>query len=148
MVYSTPWPPTDPIAVLACTIWMEARSDGLEGMHAVANVVLNRANHPRWWGKDVCSVCLMHEQFSSWNAGSTQIPLVIDAIAKNDPVYQMAYNLATTAIVFVLPDLTENSDSYYKPSDIEPPDWALPEYFTKQIGTQKFYRTELPLLVN
>lgn len=29
--------------VLARTLWAEARSQGTEGMHAVANVILNRA---------------------------------------------------------------------------------------------------------
>ena len=147
MFDSPPWPPTDPRTILACTIWMEARGDGLEGMHAVASVVLNRARNPRWWGEDIASVCLAPEQFSSWNHGSTQIPLVIDAITKNDLTYQTAYNLAEIAISGLLPDITGHADSYFRPTHTTPPDWAIPEYFTAQIGTQKFYRTELSPLV-
>jgi N-acetylmuramoyl-L-alanine amidase len=138
-----PWPPTDPEIVLACTIWMEARGDGLEGMHAVASVVLNRARNPRWWGKDIVSVCLMHDQFSSWNAGSTQTPLVCKAMGDGDAAYTDAVNIARLAMSGALEDITENSDSYYSVKS-DRPDWALPEYFTKQIGSQKFYRTELP----
>lgn len=148
MLTASPWPPTDPIIVLACTIWMEARSDGLAGMQAVANVVVNRAHFPRWWGHDIVSVCLMPEQFSSWNEGSTQIELVMDAMADGDPTYQTALNLADVAISGLLPDTTGHSDSYYEPSDENPPpSWAIPEDFVKQIGSQEFYRTELPPLV-
>ena len=35
--------PFDTQGVLARTLWAEARSQGSEGMHAVANVILNRA---------------------------------------------------------------------------------------------------------
>jgi N-acetylmuramoyl-L-alanine amidase len=143
MTDSLPWPPTDPKIVLACTIWMEARGDGTEGMRAVASVVLNRANNPRWWGHDIRSVCLMNEQFSSWNPGSTQIPLLQSAMSWGAPSYKFALNIADLAVSGALADTTENSDSYYAISEKEIPDWATPECFVKQIGTQKFYRTEL-----
>lgn len=35
--------PFDTQGVLARTLWAEARSQGGEGMHAVANVIMNRA---------------------------------------------------------------------------------------------------------
>jgi spore germination cell wall hydrolase CwlJ-like protein len=59
--------PFDTQGVLARTLWAEARSQGGEGMHAVANVILNRAAQPDWWGKDIRSVCLAPYQFSCWN---------------------------------------------------------------------------------
>lgn len=139
----TLWPPTNPITILACTIWMEARSDGLEGMQAVANVVLNRINHPRWWGHGIASVCLAPEQFSSWNDGSTQIPLVKQAIEKLDPVYLEAIKIAQSAVQDDLVDNTKGADSYFAIS-IPAPSWAKENEFTVQIGRQRFYRTELP----
>ena|SRR5271154_800963 len=148
MFDAPPWPPSDPTTALACTIWMEARGDGLEGMSAVANVVLNRACHPRWWGEDVVSVCLAPYQFSSWNEGSTEIPLVQVALSGRDPTYSTAYNIAHAVLSGILLDNTENADSYYDPDEIDPPPtWAIPSQFTKKIGRQKFYRTELPPLV-
>jgi cell wall hydrolase len=139
------------MAVLACTLWMEARGDGWEGMYAVANVVMNRVKNPRWWGHDIVSVCLMHDQFSSWNAGSTQIPLVKEAMANGDPTYQYAFSVANSvakpSVSSLMIDNTGNADSYYAISEKEKPTWATPETFTVQIGSQKFYRTELSPLV-
>ena len=122
---------------------MEARSDGLDGMQAVANVVLNRINHPRWWGHGIASVCLAPEQFSSWNDGSTQIPLVKQAIEKLDPVYLEAVKIAQSAVQDDLVDNTKGADSYFAIS-IPAPSWAKENEFTVQIGRQRFYRTELP----
>jgi N-acetylmuramoyl-L-alanine amidase len=147
MANALPWPPTDPTTVMALTIWMEARGDGTEGMKAVASVILNRVNNPRWWGHDIVSVCLMNDQFSSWNPGSIEIPLAKSALAALTPSYKFALNIAQLAMSGAVQDSTENSDSYYAVSDKEPPDWAVPEQFVKQIGRQRFYRTELPDLI-
>ena len=58
--------------VLARTIWGEARGEGLEGMRAVANVILNRVKIAElkngfWWGSNIIQVCQKPYQFSCWN---------------------------------------------------------------------------------
>jgi hypothetical protein len=121
---------------------MEDRSGSKEGMQAVLNVVMNRARNPRWWGDSPASVCLKPMQFSSWNVGSTQIPLVKTAIVNNDAVYAVALNLAQLALQGILPDTTLHADSYFAAS-IEPPSWATPDKFTVEIMGQRFYRLEL-----
>jgi len=143
----TPWPPTDPVTVLACTLWMEARGDGEEGMQAVANVVMNRVNHPLWWGKDVVSVCLAPKQFTCWNPGSTQIPLLRDAIVDGDPAYKIALMIAEWAIEGALMDITRGADSYFSIS-MSPPFWARGTEFTVQIGRQRFFRTVSPPVID
>lgn len=147
MTTLTPWPPADPVTTLACTAWMEARSDGQAGMQAVCSVVMNRTIHPRWWGHSIVSVCLAPEQFSSWNEGSTQIPLVKEAIENGDPAYLMALKIVELAAEGDLPDNTRGADSYYAIT-MPPPSWAKENEFTVQIGRQRFYRTELPPLVD
>jgi len=143
------WPPTDPATVLAVTIWMEDRSGAKEGMHAVCNVIVNRANNPGWWGTDVVTVCEEKEQFSSWNPGSTQIPLVKKAMENGDENYATALGLAHLALQNDLPDVTMNADSYYSLTLDKPPYWVTgnrttpPATFTVEIAGQKFYRTEL-----
>ena len=132
----------DPVVVLAETIWMEARSDGKDGMQAVANVVCNRSANPRWWGSSIAGVCLKPMQFSSWNAGSTQLPLVKAAQINGDLEYAIALNLADLAVKGILPDITRGSDSYYA-TTIKPPAWATPDKFRVQVGTQRFYGLEL-----
>ncbi len=140
------WPPTDQWTVLACTLWMEARGDGLPGMQAVANVVMNRVRNPRWWGDDIISVCLKPDQFSSWNPGSDQIAKVQEAMVNGDLDYKVALHLTQLAIMGILPDTTGNADSYYA-DYIGTPSYDKPSEFTVEIGSQKFYRTELPPLV-
>jgi N-acetylmuramoyl-L-alanine amidase len=138
-----PWPPSDPATVLAATAWMEARSVGKDGMQAVMSVVLNRARSGiTWWGHDIVSVCLKRFQFSSWNLGSTQIPLVKAAMNYGDPQWEIARNLATLAVQGILPDNTLNSDDYFDVS-IEAPGYDKPENFTVAIGTLRFYRDYL-----
>jgi len=122
---------------------MEARSDGQEGMQAVANSVMNRVNHPTWWGKSIVSVCLAPKQYSSWNADSTQIPLVRDAMVEGDQFYQDALTIAEWAVEGALPDITKGSDSYFAVS-MSPPFWARSNEFTVQIGRQRFFRTVSP----
>jgi spore germination cell wall hydrolase CwlJ-like protein len=139
----TLWPPTDPLAVLACTAWMEARGDGKDGMQAVASVVLNRVRKSGWWGDDILSVCLRAWQFSCWNVGSTQVPLVQTAMLNGDPEYQIAHNLASLAVQGILPDNTNGADSYYALSMPEPPAWAQASRFRAQIGEQRFYAIEI-----
>ncbi len=52
---------------LAATIWAEARSEGEEGMRAVAHVIANRRGER--FGASIESVVLSPYQFSAWNRG-------------------------------------------------------------------------------
>ena len=137
----------DPVTILAETLWMEARGDGKDGMQAVANVICNRARRGGWWGNSIAGGCLKPWQFSSWNAGSTQLPLVKAAQINGDLDYAIALNLADLAVRGILPDMTHGSDSYYATSLKVPPDWATPDRFRAQIGSQRFYGVELPVVV-
>ncbi len=136
---------TDVVTIVAKTAWMEARSGGKEGMQSVINVIQNRARNPRWWGTDLVSVCMKPWQFSSWNTGSTQLPLVAKAQFNGDLDYAIALNLADLAVEGILPDITQNADSYYA-TTISPPSWVAKATFTVEIAGQRFYRVELPPL--
>jgi len=57
---------------LARTLWGEARGEGVEGMKAVACVILNRVKIAEekgkcWWGNNIIQVCQKPYQFSCWN---------------------------------------------------------------------------------
>jgi hypothetical protein len=119
---------------------MEARSGGKDGMQSVLNVVMNRAKHGGWWGDTPVAVCLKLYQFSSWNEGSTQIPLVRAALTNGDASYAVALRLADLALKSILPDLTYGADSYYD-TCISPPTWTLKAIFTVEIAGQRFFRT-------
>lgn len=138
-------PPKDALNCLAATAWMENRGGRTKGMQSVMNVIVNRAMNPRWWGKDIRSVCLMPYQFSCWNPGSPQIILVIEAIEVKDPDWINAVGLAAQAIAGILPDITGGADSYYDERRHRSPVWATSTLYTGTISGQRFYRVYLPI---
>jgi spore germination cell wall hydrolase CwlJ-like protein len=62
------------VRLLAATAWGEARSEGEDGMRAVAHVMVNRVGAR--FGDDLKTVILAPKQFSVWNAGDPNRPLV------------------------------------------------------------------------
>lgn len=77
------------VHLLAATTWAEARSQGEDGMRAVAHVVVNRIG-PRF-GEDIETVVLRPKQFSAWNHGDPNRPLAL-----NPELYaQSGANMAT-----------------------------------------------------
>lgn len=150
---SAPAPQPEPVATptdremavdtLARTIWGEARGDGAPGMSAVAAVIVNRADHPRWWGADIISVCTKPWQFSCRDAGDPNLPK-LEAVTQDDPSFVLALDIAERAVARTLPDPTNGADSYYDRSMPSPPAWVDGAIWTADIGTQRFYRVELP----
>lgn len=61
------------VRLLAATAWAEARSEGEDGMRAVAHVIVNRMGAR--FGADLKSVVLAPWQFSAWNEGDPNRPL-------------------------------------------------------------------------
>lgn len=59
--------------LLAATAWAEARSEGEEGMRAVAHVIVNRLGDR--FGADLETVIRAPKQFSAWNIGDPNRPL-------------------------------------------------------------------------
>ncbi len=59
--------------LLAATAWAEARSEGEEGMRAVAHVIVNRLGDR--FGEDLQTVIRAPKQFSAWNIGDPNRPL-------------------------------------------------------------------------
>ena len=115
---------------------------GLElGMAAVANVIINRVRHPRWWGHDVLSVCQAPWQFSCWNPGPDRDRIV--ALTDSNAYYRLAVDVATRAIQGHLPDLTNGADSYYAKYMIEPPSGVRRAVVTFENRSHRFYRVDL-----
>lgn len=134
---------SDPIDTLARTIWGEARSCGAAGMGHVANVILNRAEAPSWWGHDVISVCLKPFQFSCWNSDDPNLPK-LTAVTSLDPEFKLALSIAAHAVANTLPDATGGADSYYALSMKHPPLWAKPPAVrTFADGWHAFYKTRM-----
>jgi hypothetical protein len=125
------------------TIYGEARGTGAAGMRHVAAVILNRADNPRWWGRDIISVCLAPYQFSCRNRDDPNYPKLM-AVTEDDLEFRIAVGIATAAIGRKLFDETGGADSYFALSMKRPPAWAPRAHKTLADGWHQFCRVELP----
>ena len=132
---------SDPVDVVARTLWGEARGEGRAGMEAVAAVISNRVHNPRWWGQDWVTVCKHPWQFSCWNLSDPNLAK-ITVVNGSDPTFVTATLVAENAINGRLADSTGGADSYYALGTPEPA-WAAIAVHTVTIGRHAFYRTEL-----
>jgi N-acetylmuramoyl-L-alanine amidase len=128
------------ISTLARTLWGEARGEGIDGMTAVACVILNRVKHPGWWGRDASTVCTAKYQFSCWLAGDPNRDKLL-AVTIADPQYSQAVIIATAALGGHITDITSGADSYFAAGS-PVPKWAVGKKPCAVIGHHQFYRLE------
>ncbi|MEO0411840.1 MAG: cell wall hydrolase [Pseudomonadota bacterium] len=122
---------------LARTMWGEARGEGIQGMQAVANVVMNRVNAGRWFSGTVSQVVKKPFQFSVWNEGDPNLPLM-KAVDERDNAFLTAVEIAARAMRGTLEDITGGATHYHTVS-VNPP-WADTSKITARIGKHIFYK--------
>jgi len=125
----------------ARTAWAEARGEGASGMHAVLNVIANRAKQPGWWGRDANSVCLSPWQFSCWNENDPNRELAA-AVTTKDQQFVTALMLNALRMRGALVDISNGANSYYAAGTPEPA-WAKGRYSCAKIGRHLFFRIGL-----
>lgn len=141
--YAPPWRErdlTNPVDVLARTLYGEARGEGTHGMRAVACTIRNRANNPRWWGKDIVTVCLKPWQFSVWNQGDPNRAKILAATIR-DRMFPEALEVARDTVAGRLPQLTNRSDHYH--TKAVRPIWSRGKTPVATIGGHLFFRLEI-----
>lgn len=132
----------DDVEVVARTLWAEARNQGAEGMKAVACVIQNRARNPGWWGHDLRSVCLAHQQFSCWNPSDIQAR-IIRADAIHDQSIPVARSIAWAAFDGELTDITNGADHYCTEAVASRTGWTHGRTPVARVGTHLFYKLGL-----
>ena len=125
------------IDLLARTIYGEARGEGENGMQAVANVIMNRVNSGRWYGKTIEEVVLKPYQFSCWNEKDPNRRVIMEVTEQN-AVFKKAKDIARRAAEDTLPDTTGGATHYHAASIT--PYWAGEMAQTVKIGNHIFYR--------
>lgn len=130
------------VDVFARTLWGEARSEGTEGMEAVASVILNRVkvadeNGSFWWGNNIIQVCQKPYQFSCWNRSDPNFKKLTD-IDEKDLYFITATRIARRAMLGFVDDITKGA-THYHTRDIMP-FWAKNQTPTARIGAHLFYR--------
>ena len=120
---------------LALAMYWEAKSEGPDGMLAVASVVLNRVAHPEF-PDTVCGVVKQGGetppcQFSWWCDGKSDRPV-------EAPPWAIATRIAERALRSPPSDLTRGALFFHNIS-IQTP-WVRERQRTVQIGQHVFYR--------
>jgi spore germination cell wall hydrolase CwlJ-like protein len=114
---------------LALNLYHEARGEGIEGMKAVAMVVLNRAAAQ---SKTVCAVVYKRKQFSWTNTKQGRNkPLGDDNI-------RTVLTVAYAALAGGIDDTTGGANHYH--ACAVPPKWTKGMVFTNAIGNHRFYK--------
>jgi spore germination cell wall hydrolase CwlJ-like protein len=130
------------VDVLARTIYGEARGEGLLGMEAIANTIINRLKVSKskggfWWGNDIISICKKPYQFSCWNSKDINKEK-IEKVNSNDKLFATCLRISRKAIAGILKDNTRESTHYHN-REIEP-FWAVDKIPNMEIGNHLFYK--------
>jgi N-acetylmuramoyl-L-alanine amidase len=115
---------------IATAIYHEARGEPLEGMIAVANVIVNRMKSQRFPAK-ACDVVYQRKQFS-WTLFPSKLKPVEDF--RNADILKVA----ELALLGKLIDYTNGATHYH--ANYVNPYWASSKRHTVTIGNHIFYR--------
>ncbi len=118
---------------LANVMVCEASVEGRIGMLAVANVVMNRVNHPKF-PSTIEEVVNQRHQFECVTRGKSH--------GWEEKGFREAYQLAMDFIEGKTPRIT-NATHYYAPKKMPngaSPFWAKEDAFLGSIGNHKFYK--------
>lgn len=127
------------LAMLALTVWREARGEGTEGMKAVACSIRNRVRRPSWWGHTFYEVCTKKWQYSSMTAPND--PQLGKFPSRDDHEFEQSLWISNEVVEGRIKSPVPGADSYYD-SSIAPPAWAIPAKFVGRIGRLNFYNMD------
>lgn len=130
-------------AILARTLWGEARGEGLAGQLAVAWAIRNRVldgKDKSWWGEGYAGVCTAKWQFSCWNANDPNSAYLTGAKPIPKGQLNRAIEAANAVIDGTVDDPTHGATHYYALSMPKPPAWIKGATLTLQLGQHRFYK--------
>lgn len=122
------------VELLARMIYGEARGEPYEGMVAVANVAMNRAAQPSWWGTNLREVLLHPSQFSCFLPAYSE-----SLVTPSESSWLDCMKIAHGVLTNQTGDPTFNATHYYA-DYIAPPGWASQMQETAHIGQHVFLR--------
>ena len=138
---------------MALTVWAEARGELTAGQKAVAWVIRNRWENPRWWSRQrgdgipddtITAVCRDPYQFSCWNSRDPQSKRLKDPATLNLSDVQDIRVLCEKVLSESLDDdLTNHADHYCTRWVAHKTKWAKTRTPVAKIGSHWFYRIEI-----
>jgi hypothetical protein len=156
--------PLDDLDIMALTVWAESRGEGFKGQAAVAWVIRNRWEHPRWWSRNreqwetprwwsqgrtwipddtIAAVCLDPWQFSCWNPNDPNRARLENPKTLQDGSVQAIRSICERVLHSEIPDPTDRSDHYCTTKVARYTSWARGRKPVAVIGNHSFYRIEL-----
>ena len=99
------------VDILARVIWGEAEGEGAEGMQAVGNVILNRANIK---DKNIPEVMFRKDQFSAIGDKNRFNSMI--NLSPDNPEYIQALEISKKLLAGELDDITNGATHFYNPN--------------------------------
>lgn len=137
--------------LLALAAYGEARGEGRQGMQAVINTIMNRTRYASRYADSsllpfgkINAVILKSKQFSAFNPGDPNEPILegmaekFDSVIKTNKNLKTAYDLAKQAKNNTLSDITKGATHYHTVSIM--PNWTKDLTFLGQTGNHLFYK--------
>lgn len=137
-----PDPSDEQLECLAQALYFEARGEGVKGQVAVAEVILNRVDSPRF-PSTICGVV------NQKNSRGCQFSFTCDGRPEkvgNASAWELARKIAKLMIDGAPRQLTDGATYFHTPA--VSPSWAKRFHRTAQIGRHIFYRRSLRTAMN
>jgi N-acetylmuramoyl-L-alanine amidase len=140
---------TEPQRV-AATLWAEARSEPVQGIVAVANVIRNRARQPQRFGSSFSDVVTRPWQFSCWHPKGGQrnydrLTSLMQQFVEGKQITDLAARECIGITHLMLNDYLRDATKgavHYHTAKLQPrPAWAMGHVPSAQIGSHLFYST-------
>lgn len=132
----------------AAVLWAEARSEPVQGIIAVANVIRNRYTHPGWWGSTPSEVVTAPRQFSCWTpvgggGNYKRLLVLMQQFTSGEPIADIGVRecigIAQLALGNYLRDNVKGSTHYHTATLTPRPAWAKGLTPTIQVAGHVFY---------
>lgn len=130
----------DPTEVdfLARTLWGEARGENTAGREAVAQVIVNRKNDPRF-PNTIEGVVTQRYQFSTWNANDPNRSKIL-ALKDGDPLFEEMKAIARRVLSGTAENRVGDITHYANETTLGgAPSWARDATDRVMIGRHTFY---------
>lgn len=130
----------EPLTVLMCLDWGEARGESIDGQVAVCWTARNRVEDPRW-PDTYQEVALQPKQFSCFNEKDPNLSKILSDFKywdlKKD--WRLCRWIASGVLYDYAPDLSKGANHYHVKGMKKVPNWADPKKMTVIIGDHVFY---------
>ena len=129
------------IKCLADNIYFEAKNEPVEGQLAVAEVTLNRVEHPQY-PKTVCGVVWQKNKDKRTGKTVAQFSWTLDGrsdVPKSKETYEQIYALAEEVLLYGMDSAIVGSEALFYHAAYVKPRWARKMERVMRIGNHIFY---------